>query len=61
MPVPLKIYANFGCNLRGGESYEGSCTKSIKTTFLVVLLTKFFFVDDRLTKPIVVYSGENAA
>ena len=24
IPVPLKIYADFECNLRGVESYEGS-------------------------------------
>ena len=40
IPVPFKIYADFECNLRGVESYEGSYTKNIKNTFLVVLLTK---------------------
>ena len=40
IPVPVKSYAGFECNLRGVESYEGSYTESIKTTFLVVLLTK---------------------
>ena len=24
IPVPFKIYADFECNLRGVESYEGS-------------------------------------
>ena len=42
IPVPFKIYADFECNLRGVESYEGSYTKKIKITFLVVLLTKLF-------------------
>ena len=42
IPVPFKIYADFECNLRGVESYEGSYTKNIKITLLVVLLTKFF-------------------
>ena len=42
MSVSFKIYADFECNLRGVESYEGSYTKNIKTTFLVVLLTKLF-------------------
>ena len=41
-PVPFKIYADFECNLKGVESYEGSYTKNIKITFLVVLLTKLF-------------------
>ena len=40
--VPFKIYADFECNLRGVESYEGSYTKNIKITLLVVLLTKLF-------------------
>ena len=42
IPVPFKIYANFECNLRGVECYEGSHTKNIKITFLVVLLIKLF-------------------
>ena len=42
LPVPFKIYADFECNLRGVESYEGSYTKKIKITFFVVLLTKLF-------------------
>ena len=29
IPVPFKIYADFECNLRGVESYEGSYTKKI--------------------------------
>ena len=42
IPVLLKIYADSECNLRGVESYEGSYTKNINITFLVVLLTKLF-------------------
>ena len=42
IPVPFKIYADFECNLRSVESYEGSYTKNTKITFLVVLLTKLF-------------------
>ena len=40
IPVPFKIYADFECNLKGAESYEGSYTKNIKNSFLVVWLTK---------------------
>ena len=36
IPDPFKIYADFECNLRSAESYEGSFT------FLVVLLKKLF-------------------
>ena len=42
MPVLFKIYADFECNLKSVESYDGSYSKYIKITFLVVLLTKLF-------------------
>ena len=42
IPVPFTFYADFVSNLKGVESYEGSYTKNIKITFLVVLLTKLF-------------------
>ena len=43
IPIPFKIYADFECNLRGVECYDGSYThKNIKITFLVVLLRKLF-------------------
>ena len=42
IPVPFKIYADFEYNLSGGECYEGSYTKNIGITFLVVLLIKLF-------------------
>ena len=42
IPVPFKIFSDFECNLKGVESHEGSYTKNIKITFLVVLLTKLF-------------------
>ena len=40
--VPFKINSDFGCILNSAESYEGSCSKNIKTTFLAVLLTNWF-------------------
>ena len=42
IPVPFKIYADFECNLKSVKSYEGSYSKNIKITFLVVLLTNLF-------------------
>ena len=42
IPDPFKIYADFEHNLEGVEIYGGSYTKTIKITFLVVLLTKLF-------------------
>ena len=35
--------------------------KNIKVTFLAVLLTNLFCVDDRFTRPIVFYRDENSA
>ena len=36
----MLIYAE--CNLRGVECYEGSYTKNIKITFLVIFIIKLF-------------------
>ena len=42
IPLPFKIYVDFECNLKSFESYEGSYSKNIKITFLVVLLKHLF-------------------
>ena len=43
LPVPSKIYADFECNLKNVECYEGSYTKKyIMSMFLVVMLIKLF-------------------
>ena len=42
LPVPFKIYADFECNLRDVEIYEGSYTKNVMNMFLVVMLIKLF-------------------
>ena len=60
IPVPFKIYADFECNLRGVESYEGSYTKKYQDHIPCSFAYKVVCVDDRFTKPIVVYRGENA-
>ena len=61
IPVPFKIYADFECNLRGVESYEGSYTKKYQDHVPCSFAYKVVCIDDRFTKPIVVYRGENAA
>ena len=61
IPVPFKIYADFECNLRGVESYEGSYTKKYQDHVPCSFAYKVVCVDDRFTKRIVVYRGENAA
>ena len=45
IPVPFKIYADFECNLKSVESYEGSYSKKKKKQkkrFLLVFLTNLF-------------------
>ena len=48
IPIPFKIYADFECNLRGVESYEGPYTKKYQDHVLVILLTKLFVLVIRL-------------
>ena len=61
IPVPLRIYADFQCNLRRVESYEGSYTKIYQDHSPCSFAYKVFCVDDRFTKRIVIYRGDNAA
>ena len=60
IPVPFKIYADFECNLRGVESYEGSYTKKYQDHIPCSFAYKVVCIDDRFTKPIVVFRGKNA-
>ena len=60
IPVPFKIYADFECNLRGGKCCEGSYTKKCKDHIPCSFAYKVVCIDDRFTKGIVVYRGENA-
>ena len=61
IPVPFKIYADFECNLRGVECYEGSYTRKYQDHIPCSFAYKVVSIDDRFTKPIVVYRGEHAA
>ena len=56
IPVPFKIDADFECNLKGVESYEGSYTKKYQDHVPCSFAYKVVCIDDRFTKPIVVYS-----
>ena len=60
MPVPFKVYANFECNLEIVESYEGSYSNKYQHHIPCCFAYKLVFVDDKFTKPIVVFRGENA-
>ena len=61
MPVSFKIYADFECNLRGVEIYEGSYTRKYHEHVPCSYVYKVVCIDDKFSKPIVVYRGENAA
>ena len=61
LPAPFKIYADFECNLRDVEIYEGSYTKKYHEHVPCSFAYKIVCIDDKFSKPIVVYRGENAA
>ena len=61
MSVPFKIYADFECNLKGTETFEGSYTKKYHDHIPCSYVFKFFCIDNIFSKPIVVYRSENAA
>ena len=61
IPVPFKIYADFECNLRGVKSYVGSYTKKYQEHIPSSFAYKIVYVDNRFSKRIVVYRGEDAA
>ena len=59
IPVPLKIYADFECNLRGVGSYEGSYTKKYQDhvpcsfgykvfVLMIDLLSQLLFIDVKI-------------
>ena len=59
IPVLFKIYADFECNLKSVESYDRFYWK--KYHILCSFAYKLVCVDDKFTKTIVVFRGENAA
>ena len=61
LPVPFKIYADFECNLRDVEIYEGFYTKTYHEHVRCSYAFKVVCIDDRFSKSIVVFRGKNAA
>ena len=61
LPISFKIYANFECSLRDVECYERTYTKKYHEHVHCSYAYKVVCIDDRLSKPIVVYRGVNAA
>ena len=55
IPVPFRFYADFECILKSVESYEGFFSKKYQDHILCSFASKLACVDDRLTKPIVVF------
>ena len=52
IPVPFKIYANFECNLKSVESFEGSYSKKYQDHIPCSFGYKLVCVNDKFTKPI---------
>ena len=61
LPVPFKIYADFECNLKNVECYEGTYTKKYHEHVPCSYAYKVVCIDDRFSKSIVVFRGKNAA
>ena len=61
IPVLFKIYTDFECNLNSIENYEGSYSKMYQDYIPCSFAYKRVCVDDKFTKPIVVFRGKNAA
>ena len=61
LPVPFKIYADFECNLRDVEIYESSYTKKYHEHVPCSYAYKVVCIDDRFSKSIIAYRGENSA
>ena len=61
LSVPFKIYADFECNLKDTEIYEGSCTKKYHDQVPCSYAFKVLCIDNRFSKRIVVYRGKNGA
>ena len=61
LPTSFKIYADFECNLRDVEIYEGSYTKKYHDHVPCSFTYKIVCIDDKFSLAIVFYRGENAA
>ena len=61
IPVLFKIYADFECNLTKVKCNEGSYTEKYQDHVPCSFAYKIVCTDDKFTKPIIIYRGENAA
>ena len=61
IPVPFKIYVDFECSLRDVEIVEGSYSKIYQDHVPCSFAYKVVCIDDRVSKPIVVFRDKDAA
>ena len=61
IPVPFKICVDFECNLERVESYEGCYSKTYQDHIPCSFAYKLVCVDNKASKPIVAFRGEDAA
>ena len=61
IPVPFKIYADFECNLKGVEIYEGSYSKKYQKHIPCSFAYKVVCINNRFNNAILVFRGKNAA
>ena len=59
--VPFKIYADFECNLKKVKCNEGSYTEKYQDHIPCSFAYKVACIDDKFTKPTIIYRGKNAA
>ena len=61
IPVSFKILADFECNLKSVKCNEGSYTEKYQDHISCSFAYRNVCIDDRFTKPTIIYGGENAA
>ena len=61
VPVPFKSYADFECILKSVKSNEDFYTEKYQDHVPCSFLYMLVCVDNKFSKPIVVYRGENTA
>ena len=60
-PVLFKIYADFDSNLKIVKCNEGSYTEKYQDHIPCCFAYQVVCINDRFTKPAIIYTGENAA
>ena len=59
--VPFKIHADFECNLKSLKCNEGAYTEKYQDHIPCSFAYKVVCIDNKFTKPTIIYRGENAA